>query len=483
MINGIPRWQGSLTAALIIAVATGGCRQKVEPEAPVAVQATPSTTVRTESRNEDYRGLQDWKNAKPPSLRPHELTAHDALATLAAIRDSDQRVAMARDIAAALQEAGLRSFTQELSTLSPDEGRDQLLAAVLRELVKTDPAGAMQICLDLDDGQPSEALVKKVAQVWAGRDFLSLHDFAQAMRPSKYRTRLEVEAVWVWTRQDAMGAFTELAKLDLRHGGDTIHMPAQWMADRDSEAAIQALDLIGPRDTWAHAASRIFTVIAQNDPAAAEKWFFEQDDPQVGTAFGAALGWSLARKSLPDVVRVLNEIKDYTLADHFIHGAIHELCSEPRALDQLLPYIEQIEDTRFREITADSSARGVAEYSPETAIAWANSLPESETKARAFQGIGGSYAVTDSDRAQSWLNTLPPGKDRRYAVYGFAWEIMQKKPEVAASWALTIPDSDGYAQLVKGVLRHWTISDPAAAQTWAANHHHTEHLPDTRAAP
>jgi hypothetical protein len=256
-----------------------------------------------------------------------------------------------------------------------------------------------------------------------------------------------------------------------------IGIPARILAKKDPQMALDALESVEDREVWATAAGRIFGVMADSNPQLAEKWFFDQDDPEVASTFAYSLGSSLSVRSVPDGIRVLNQIRDIHTADNFIHGMLHRLGDNSGRIAAFLPFVEKITDPRYREIAADSAARGVTKEQPDVAIAWLQTLPPDDTRARAHQGVGWAYAAKDMDQAQVWLGTLPPGKDRRYAVFGFADKALLTDPPAAASWALTIPDADGYIPLVRSILSHWIDVDPGAASAWAASHGHQALLP------
>jgi hypothetical protein len=415
-------------------------------------------------------------------LSSEQPTAFVAIGELSLIANPQERAALAQRFANSRNGEKLTAFLMDLKSAPQDSSRDELLLAVLKNLMQSHPDASLRAALDLPVGGTKQKITSELANQWAAKDYRSLYSFAQQLVISKDRAVIESAAVRAWSNQDPIGAFTALSRIPLGSGGDMIGIPARILAKKDPQQALDALESVVDREVWATAAGKIFGVIADKDPVLAEKWFFDQDNSEVASTFACSLGSCLSIRSLPDGIRVLNKIADIHTADNFIHGMLHRLGDNSERIAAFLPFVEKISDPRFREIAADSAARGVTKTQPDIAIAWLQTLPPDETRARAHQGIGWAYAAKDMARAQRWLETLPPGKDRRYAVFGFADKALGTNPPVAASWALTIPDADGYVSLVQSILNRWSATDRPAAETWAISHGHQNLMPPQKSA-
>ena len=111
----------------------------------------------------------------------------------------------------------------------------------------------------------------------------------------------------------------------------------------------------------------------------------------------------------------------------------------------------------------------MAKADPESAVRWADSLPEGKSRQSAFWAIAGAWATKDVEGAAAWLDKMPAGPSRDSAVEGFAVRTAPKDPEGSAIWAATLPPGNTRASVLKRSVGIWYRYDAAAAEQWLAS--------------
>jgi hypothetical protein len=114
-------------------------------------------------------------------------------------------------------------------------------------------------------------------------------------------------------------------------------------------------------------------------------------------------------------------------------------------------------------------AGALVRESPESALAWAATLPDGTTKAAAYAGIAREWAGRDVAAAASWLDGLPKGPERDSAVASFANRTAPRDPEGATAWASTLPQGEQRTAVLSQTVAVWQRINPAAAAEWLAN--------------
>ena len=147
------------------------------------------------------------------------------------------------------------------------------------------------------------------------------------------------------------------------------------------------------------------------------------------------------------------------------------------------------------QFLAGSVSKEWGRTDPDAALAWAESLPDSQ-KTGAITGILGSLASTDPSQAATLAMDLSPGGSREYIVGEIARSWAEKDPTSALSWAdnlsgterqmalrngigeLARDDLEGAVSYLDGleaeernslldtVTKPWAQEDPAEAADW-----------------
>tara|TARA_Y100001934_G_scaffold232555_1_gene281424 strand:- start:280 stop:1992 length:1713 start_codon:yes stop_codon:yes gene_type:complete len=115
--------------------------------------------------------------------------------------------------------------------------------------------------------------------------------------------------------------------------------------------------------------------------------------------------------------------------------------------------------------------RAISETSGvETAIEWAQGLPEGNQRAGALAGVARAKYQEDPAGAIAWAESIVNGQDTNIAVRSVANEIAKNNsPEEALKWLGGLEDGMGKANGHYEALWEWTAKDPVAAGEYLAS--------------
>lgn len=99
---------------------------------------------------------------------------------------------------------------------------------------------------------------------------------------------------------------------------------------------------------------------------------------------------------------------------------------------------------------------------PEAALAWANSLPDSQRRG-ALGGALETIAATNPIQAAEFAMNLDPGKERSEVIGKIAESWAESAPKEALDWAMTLPGEDGEAAIRQAISGWAEVDAPAAA--------------------
>ena len=102
------------------------------------------------------------------------------------------------------------------------------------------------------------------------------------------------------------------------------------------------------------------------------------------------------------------------------------------------------------QFLAGSVSKEWGRNDPDAALAWAESLPDSQ-KTGAITGILGSLASTDPSQAASLAMDLAPGESREYIVGEIARSWAEKNPTSALAWADNLEGTERQMALRNGI--------------------------------
>jgi hypothetical protein len=121
---------------------------------------------------------------------------------------------------------------------------------------------------------------------------------------------------------------------------------------------------------------------------------------------------------------------------------------------------------------ADYAQRAVREIAeefgrsdPTAAIEWAENLPE-ESKGNALASTLEQWTRADPVEASKYLQDMDDSPARDSAVQSFARQLDREDPAAAADWAATISDEGQRTETLQSVGSSWMRSDPEGAKAW-----------------
>ncbi len=289
---------------------------------------------------------------------------------------------------------------QWIQTLPPNARYNGTIGDILGRIAATDPTAAVDAALQLDGAARERSMQQVFAEI-------NLGDPAQVLAlvdriPPGLRGRLVAQ------QAGQLGAVSpELAQR------------VALKLDAESRRGFYA----GMAAGW-----------AQQDPAAAKRWFDGTTDPAVREAVAAPLVGSLAWNDP--------------------QGALAVAASLARP--------------ELRQRVTVEAASVWARSQPEAAASWSLTQQDDAVRQSALMSVMGQWAVNDSFSASAWLKKLPPGPARDAAVAGFASRMVSEDPEVATLWAADIRNAETGSPILQRAVVNWLQADREAASRWLA---------------
>ncbi len=280
-----------------------------------------------------------------------------------------------------------------------------------------------------------------------------------------------------------------------REAGNAVAMRAierRW-AEVDPLAALELWSEHGPD----RVSDAFFTAWSRLSPLAALRWLETlPEGDRKGSTRSAILG-TIARSDPQRALDYANQLADGPDRAQLVAKAFEVFVSknsaQALAAAKMLPegsgkqaafdtVIKKMADSNLEEaqrllasLPPDSVSMAgrevgsrMAQGDPESAVRWANSLPEGKSRQGAFWAIAGAWATKDVAGAAAWLDGMPAGPSRDAAVEGFAVRTAPKDPEGSAIWAATLPPGSTRAAVLKRSVGIWHRYDAAAAEEWLA---------------
>ena len=200
----------------------------------------------------------------------------------------------------------------------------------------------------------------------------------------------------------------------------------------------------------------------QVDPQAALKWAQKQEhwekyvanssimDSWARRDADAAIAWAKANfdgDDNPYYVGIINGLSESSL---------------PRATDLMteLPY------GRIRGRSAHLLFEKVWNKGEDTAIHWAEHLPEGSLQNFAYGELGEKLARSDMPRAIEWVESMEESPIKAAVSKKVVREIAKKSPPESAEWVASLPEGKSKTSGMMEVAEIWSQRDPAAVAEW-----------------
>jgi hypothetical protein len=131
-----------------------------------------------------------------------------------------------------------------------------------------------------------------------------------------------------------------------------------------------------------------------------------------------------------------------------------------------LRWAQTIQDLSARRKANEAIAFAWAKCAPEDAVAWARTVEEPIAHLDAIETVFGSWVIEDSPSACAYVLKLEQA-EQSLAVTAVAPVLAGKDPASAMQWAGSLLDEDTRALATHSVVTTWAQSQPAEAAAWA----------------
>jgi hypothetical protein len=303
---------------------------------------------------------------------------------------------------------------------------------VIRTLRLTDCKEARRL-LESTTGDGRRVLFQALANHWAELDPADAFDSALRERENDFRNRLGLEAARALVNVDPEAA---LARIASAKGAELRQRVAEWV--------IGALSKTNPARAAQYLASsksipnkaRLLQVVASE---------YGRSAPE------PALKWagSLEPKRLRD-----DAIKS-------VWNGWAEV--DPAAVAARL----QGQGSELSEVYG-SAARAWSKKDPAAALAWIESLPDKEARARAYSGFEIDLQLLGKDRARSLIDSISTDGYKENLANRIAQQLARESVEDALKWVESLPQGKTRENALQPVLDEWSSRDPAESARYMA---------------
>ena len=268
-------------------------------------------------------------------------------------------------------------------------------------------------------------------------------------------------------------------------GFNVMSVLAGWVST-DTDAAMQWLSSVEDERTKGFYTYGLVSGLAKTDAAAATDYVIELATASAAArAAAAAAGEEGEQRRTPygdPTQRYINQIADEQIkkgmdtavawANGLPDGDLKSAAFDQVAESYVRSDIEAAKEWVAKYAEEDYARRAVGEVAeqlaredPQAAIDWASSLPEN-AQGSAYSETMERWTQKDATAASEFLATMEPSAARDSAVSSFARELDREDPQSAATWAATIADEGTRTETLTQVARSWIRSDADAAKAW-----------------
>ncbi len=268
-------------------------------------------------------------------------------------------------------------------------------------------------------------------------------------------------------------------------GFNVMSVLAGWVAT-DTDAAMQWLSDIEDDRAKGFYTYGLISGLAKSDATAATDYVIELAAARAAArAADAAAGEPGEERRTPygdPTQRYINQIADEQikkgidtavawandLPDGDLKSAAFDQVAESYVrsdIDAAKQWVAKYAEEDYARRAIGEVAEQLAREDPQSAVDWAASLPES-AQGSAYSEAMERWTQKDANAASEYLATMEPSAARDSAVSSFATELDREDPQSAATWAATIADEGTRAETLTQVARSWMRSDADAAKAW-----------------
>ncbi len=331
--------------------------------------------------------------------------------------------------------------------------------------------GASAAAANRTPQQTMDAISSAVQEKSDLRRFLAIYEAASELGkddvgPALERARKEDNAIAVralerrWGEVDPIGAAKAWASGDSKPLGDAFF--SAW-SKTNPTSALRWYAGLEDGDIKNQARNLILDRVAKTDPQRAIDFANQMPEGKDQTQLISKALANLGAKDPTEALAAAQRLPEGTSRKAGIDSVVNQVASTNLKEAQRL-----IEALPPNTVTSGGAAvaAALARKSPESALEWAGTLPEGQSKEAAFGGIAREWAGHDVQAAAGWLDTLPAGAAKNAAVASFATRAAPRDPEGATVWAATLPQGSQRSSVLAQTVGIWQRLNPEAAAEW-----------------
>jgi hypothetical protein len=409
---------------------------------PVAAKKNPSTFNYTAAAPSAPADPGKNFGAKITTWNPNSAVGH-----ILATKTGGERLLAIADLVEQTPVSQLADLINQVSSCPRPTRRDELLECAYAKWAAVDPQGALANALAMTKLNPDEDdNADQVFMTWSGHDpqaalaaaqnLPNPDDQHEAIRfvldnwnpqdnpmnavtaaqnlPEAERNSGLDRALDGWGVQDPAGALATFEQVD----DPATHTRLQaslfgYLADRDPNSALSALNSLPAAEQSAENYGAIFSRWASQDPASAATAALDLPDgsPRVEAVQDIAASWSAADQSA-----AFDWIGNLTGPEH--DAALSKALSQMITTDPVASsaYVNQMPDGPARDNAVAQLASVETQSDPATALTWATSVQNEQARTNAVVSVIQQWAQKDPAAAATALQSAPISDNVRQAL-------------------------------------------------------------------
>lgn len=253
-------------------------------------------------------------------------------------------------------------------------------------------------------------LLKRWAESVDLKQIADTLELTESIANGEWKTEVRAALLSSWGERDLTGAVTWFGN---RGGADGIHQQARdlfarELAEREPTAMVSWMEISLPETSRQELYGPLFRQWAKTDPSAVAALLRQMVSPSQGITTGISSAW-----------------------------------------------IDLSGQVAAQWATADVNS----------AVAWAQSLPEGPAKAKALAQVSYRWTETDPQGAAAYAAQ----QNNPQLLGNVAAKWAESNPQAAAAWARGLPSGEGGERAIASLTAMWAQKDPMAAATYAAS--------------
>ncbi|MGA2257180.1 MAG: hypothetical protein ABSG53_21205 [Thermoguttaceae bacterium] len=322
--------------------------------------------------------------------------------------------------------------------------RVDALRGILREWARKDPAAACAALGSRKEADFQKAFPRDLAEGWAGRDAYAAAAYAKTIEDRYTKVMALALVAREMVRTDPKGAAelcTIFAPLNV--GAWHEQFPRLGMIVAEIGKAYAVKDLVAaaawadslpgkPGGCRANAIDGVAVGWSEKDPiaavdyyTAAQKSSSKTDRPTANRGTGAAypaIAGQLAKRDVPSALKLVSASESLVLKSHVIHDVAVELSRrDPAAAADLVQrWVGVVDYYSYRTGAASVVGAAWAIKEPKQAAAWAATLAPDRDRAAALRAVASAWAKNSPPKALAWAKSLQNPHDAVHALVGVA---------------------------------------------------------------